>query len=302
MRWMARDLARRTSPQRLVPGARSVLCLAVGYAPAGPPAADEALVARYARGRDYHRVLKARCRALVARLRRLDPAFDGRAFVDAGPVMERTLAHLAGLGWIGRNGCLFAPGLGSYVLLCEIVSNLPLVPDAPIPSRCAECDACVRACPTGALVGDGLVDARRCISYLTIEHGGAVPAALWPGMGTGVFGCDACQAACPHNRDVPPGDEALRSGRPLGGASLAEILAWTDDDWDAATRGRATRRASRAMLLRNAVIAAGNGGDRALAGPLRRLADAGDLPEGLVGWALRRLEARAQVPRGQADR
>ena len=290
MSYMARNLPKRLRPDRLVPGARSVLCLAVGCAPGGGESPDAPFVARYARGRDYHKVLMARCRRLVAGIRRIAPRLEARAFVDSAPVMERTLACRAGLGWIGRSGCLVVPGLGSYVLLCEIVSNLPLAADAPMDSQCRGCDACVRACPTGAIVADGLVDARRCISYLTIENRGAIPAELRGPMGGRVFGCDSCQEACPHNRALPPGDaELLGAGPPLAGASLAEILAWDHAAWQAATRGSATRRAGLEMILRNAVIAAGNRGGPSLAPLLRELAERRPALGEVVSWALARI-------------
>jgi epoxyqueuosine reductase len=259
MRYMARNVAMRLRPDLLVPGARSVLCLAVGYAPSGEDDRRGRLVARFARGRDYHKVLKRRCIRLMDRLRERFPDFAGRAFVDSGPVMERSLAAAAGVGWIGANGCLVAPGLGSYVLLCEIISNLPLEPDGPIPSQCSNCGRCVNACPTGALVGDGLVDARLCISYQTIENRGEIPAHLRPLIGGRIFGCDACQEACPFNKGLPPGDaELVGRGPVLGGAGPEEILRWTEAEWDAATRGRALRRATCEMFRRNAAIAAGN--------------------------------------------
>ena len=287
MAYLARNVAKRLDPATLVPGSRSVLCLVVPYAPAMPP--DNTLVARYARGRDYHRVLKKRCHRLMDRIRVIAPDFEGRAFVDSAPVMERHLAAEAGLGWIGRNGCLIVPGLGSFVLLCEIVCNLSLRPDSRVTSACRDCDACVGACPTGALADPPLVDARRCISYLTLEHRGPIAPELRARMGVCLVGCDACQAACPHNRDLPAGDLELRGKSPLGGAGIAEVLAWTWDDWDAATRGSACRRASYEMFLRNAVIAAANSGDGSLCEVLVALRDRRTEMGELISWALERL-------------
>jgi len=219
-------------------------------------------------------------------------------------VLERSLAAAAGLGWIGRNCCLVVPGLGSYVLLCEIVCNLPLAPDEPIAGRCDDCGACVGACPTGALTDAGL-DARRCVSYLTVEHAGPIAPDLWPHMGTCLVGCDACQAACPHNQAVPPGEAELRASTPpLGGAGLADVLAWTPADWDAATRGSAARRVRYDAMLRNAVIAAGNaagtGQAPSLIAPLRRLlASRGEL-RAAVEWALGRLRASGGGAAGES--
>jgi epoxyqueuosine reductase len=209
---------------------------------------------------------------MMEAIRRIAPEFRGRAFVDSAPVAERSLAAAAGLGWIGRNGCLIVPGLGSYVVLAEIVCNLELVPDGPLESSCGDCDACVRACPTGACLGDSLVDARRCLSYLTIEHRGPVGREFWPLWGTRVFGCDACQEACPHNRDLPAGDAGLLDPAwPADETKLAAILGWTQADWDAATTGSVRRRATFEMFLRNAVLAAGCSRDASLAEPLERL-------------------------------
>jgi len=290
MAYMARNVEKRLRPELLAEAGRSVICLAVSYA---PPQTERAAgpIARYARGRDYHKVLKKRCVALMGRLRRIAPNFEGRAFVDSAPVAERSLAAMAGVGFIGRNGCLIVPGLGSYVVLCEIVCNLPLRPTEAIASQCGDCGACLAACPTGAFADEGVVDARRCISYLTIEHAGEIPAELLPRIGDRVFGCDACQAACPHNRDVPPGDAELTTQAGGGGKSLPtpeEILRWSHTDWDAATRGRAIRRAGYEMLLRNAVIAAGNAADPALVGPLERLSAAQPQLAEALRWALAR--------------
>jgi len=289
MAYLGRHIEKRFEPVRLLDGAKSVICLAVGYAPAGEPAPSDVAVARYARGGDYHRLLKRRCRRLMDRLREIEPDFLGRAFVDSAPVAERSLAAAAGLGWIGRNGCLFVPGLGSYVLLCEIVCNLPLRADEPIAFGCENCDRCVRACPSGALLGDGLVDARRCVSYLTIEHRGEIAPSLRPLMGPWIFGCDRCQEVCPYNRNLPPGDaELLARPSALLGAGLREILAWEESDWDRATRASAIRRAGYETVLRNAVIAAGNSQDESLIAGLEALAGRCELAE-TVKWALGRL-------------
>lgn len=290
MKYMGRNLDKRIRPDRLVPSARSVICLAVPYAPpepSQPPGKRGATIARYARGRDYHKVLKKRCIALMDRIGRIATGFQGRAFVDSAPLMERSLAAAAGLGWIGRNGCLFVPGLGSYVVLCEIVCNLELRAGSPLESRCGDCDACLDACPTGALGADGLVDARRCISCLTTEYRGEIGREFRLRMGTRIIGCDACQEACPHNREVPPGDAELRGPAAM---DIGDILAWGDDDWDAATRGRATRRASLETFLRNAVIAAGNSADASLIGPLQRLGRRCPHLGELIDWATQRVK------------
>ncbi|MBT3202309.1 MAG: tRNA epoxyqueuosine(34) reductase QueG, partial [Phycisphaerales bacterium] len=249
------NIEKRNRPSLLVPGAASVLVLAVSYAPGGDDSApsEPGYIARFARGRDYHKVLKRRCITLMDRLRQIAPDFDGRAFVDTAPVMERSLAAASGLGWIGRNGCLIAGELGSYVLLCEIISNLPLTPGQPVESACGDCDACIRACPSGALGSDGLVDSRKCLSYLTIEHRGDINDGLLR-ANRGLYGCDLCQEVCPHNRGLRAGDPELTSwsGPEI---ELDAVASWTSDDWDQATRGRAIRRAKYEMFLRNAAAA-----------------------------------------------
>jgi len=290
MNYLTRHASARRQPASLLDGARSVVCLAVSYHPA-EGADGDVLVARYARGRDYHKVLKQRGRRLMDCLRQIEPDFDGRVFVDAGPIPERSFAAAAGLGWIGRNGCLITP-LGSDVVLAEIICNVTLEPDAPMANQCGDCEACVRACPTGALLGDGLMDARRCRSYLTIEHRGEIDSALREKMGNCVFGCDVCQAVCPQNTDVPAGDGELARPRDvLGDLTIDRVLAWTEADWDAATRGSAMRRAPYDMWLRNAAIAAGNSARRELVEPLRALtARQPNLAE-VADWAVSQLEA-----------
>ncbi len=296
LEYMARNFARRLEPRKLVPGSTCVICLAISYAP--PPAArnydahrgPRPFVARYARGRDYHRLLKKRCASLMGAIRKLVPLLQGRAFVDGAPVAERALAARAGLGFIGKNGSLIVPDLGSYVLLCEIVCNLPLEPDEPLKDNCGDCDLCVRACPTGAIGPERLVDAHKCISYQTIENVAPIPFDLREKIGVRVFGCDSCQEACPHNRAVPTGDAELAGDCPLGGAVLAEILRWEPRDWDAATRGKATRRAKFETLLRNAVIASGNSAETSLLAGLRELADKRPEFRRDLHWAMERLE------------
>lgn len=289
MSYLARNVEKRFAPARLVPGARTVICLGMSYAPPEGDHPHGPFIARYARGRNYHKVLKKRCAALTDEIRRIDGGFEGRVFVDSAPVAERSLAASAGIGWIGRNGCLIAPGAGSYVVLCQIVCNLRLCPDEAIDADCGDCRACLDACPTGALLGDGLVDARRCISYLTIENRGPILPEHWPAIGTRLFGCDACQQACPHNRDVPAGDPELCPSEDRPSPQLADVLRWQPADWDTMTRGRALRRANLEMFLRNAVIAAGNSDQADLAGPLEELARRMPQLGGEIEWALGRL-------------
>ena len=296
MSYMEKNMPQRMRPDVLVPGAKSVICMAAGY---GVSAfAPSALIARYACGRDYHKVLKRRCIAMMDRLREAIPQFDGRAFVDSAPVMERSLAAACGLGFIARNGCLVVPGMGSYVLLCEIVCNLELEAGTPLKDTCGDCGRCQAACPTNAIRAGNLIDSRRCISYLTIEHAGEIPPEFWPRMGTSVFGCDACQQACPLNDAVEgdkpqchsPIDAELAPREDVRNLSLASILKWTPADWDMFTRGSALRRATFDMFIRNAIIAAGNSGDRSLIELLHALRAEHPSRGVMIDWAIDRLK------------
>jgi len=289
MAWLDRDPDARCDVRNMLDGAASVICLACSYAPVpGAPAAGH--IARYARGRDYHRVLKARAGRLAAELEKVAPHLRTRICVDTAPVLERELAASAGLGWIGRNGCLVNRQFGSYLLLAEIVTNLPLPADDPQPSRCGSCRACVDACPTGAIRDDGLVDCRRCLSYLTIEHRRGIDEAFRQAVGGRVFGCDTCQEVCPYNRRAPAGDAELRGPTELAAAGVLEMLLWTGGDWDRLTRDSAGRRATFEMYLRNAALAAGNGPGAAARPALEHLAGH---PASMVAeaarWALGRL-------------
>ena len=289
MEYLPTGRATRADPRALLEGAAAVICLAAPYAP-GPDDPDAPHIARYARGRDYHRLLCKRCWKLVDALRAEAGTLSARVCVDTAPVSDRELAAEAGLGWIGRNGCLIHPDWGSYLLLAEIIVDVPLPPDAPMPSGCRDCGRCAEACPTGAITDDGLVDARRCISYLTVENRGDIPEEFRSAMDGRVSGCDACQEACPYNAGVRPGDPALRGPSQLARTSVAAMLGWTQSDWDGATRGSAGRRAKLETFLRNAAIAAGNVRDPSRRADLDRLTRH-DSPvvAGAARWALAQL-------------
>jgi epoxyqueuosine reductase len=253
----------------------------VGYKPAGEPPVD-AFVARYARGRDYHKLLKRLAHELCDRIREVHPGLRARTLVDTAPLSERSLAARSGLGWIGRNGSLIVPGWGSYVVLTEILCDLDLPPDPPHPGGCGDCRACLAACPTGAFKAEKLLDARRCLSYHSIENRGEVPADIRLAWGNRVFGCDSCQEVCPQNRLARTGHPDLTASAEQG-RSLAEILRWSREDWSAATEGSTRRRATWAMWLRNAVLAAAATGGEELIEPLRilrnRIAEEPELQE-----------------------
>lgn len=284
MGYLHRSAKLRRDPRALLDGARSVICLARAFDP-GREASP--IVARYAHGRDYHRAMKKRCFALADRLAERFPGFGARAFVDTAPVMERSLAALSGLGWIGRNGLLIAPGLGSWLWLAEVVCTLDLEPDAPLGASCGSCRRCLDACPTGALRGDGLLDARQCMSYWTTDRH-ELPEAHWPALGQ-LAGCDRCQEVCPHNASRALSDLPTPEDGPLASLELADVLAWGPDDWDAATRGSTLRRVGWVEWVRRAMILAANHNRRDLADAIR---DAGQgRPEFHAArrWALDRL-------------
>ncbi|MBI3635917.1 MAG: tRNA epoxyqueuosine(34) reductase QueG [Candidatus Rokubacteria bacterium] len=258
MGYMARTRADRLDPARLLPGVRSAVTLALNYRPAAEPAEGDPWrsVARYARGRDYHDVMRPRLAALATFLDGAAGAGTrSRAAVDTSAVLERDLAAAAGLGWIGRNTMLLAPELGSWFFIGIVLTTADLAPDERVPDRCGTCRACLDACPTGAFVAPYELDARRCISYLTIEHRGDIPETLRDALGPWLFGCDVCQEVCPWNRKAPATREpAFGIERDLPPPSL--LLEMTEEDFRGRFRGTALYRARHAGLLRNAALVA----------------------------------------------
>jgi epoxyqueuosine reductase len=264
MGYLARSADRRADVRGVVPGARSVIVTGTIYNTVSPyapaPADDVALISRYAWGDDYHDVLETRLDALVAWMRResLEP-FDARAYVDTGPVQERVYAQYAGLGWIGKNTCLINPDLGSWLFLAEIICTLRLEPDSPGVEQCGACTRCLDACPTGALVEPGVLDARRCVSYLTIELRSAIPPSFREALGTHVYGCDICQEVCPYNQVSPQSDEvAWKPRRGLDMPKLVELWRRSDEELHLLTKGSPMRRAKLTGLRRNLAVAIGN--------------------------------------------
>lgn len=255
----------------IFPGARSVICVGKVYARGDEEAPGVASgIARYARGRDYHNFLKKRLRKLAAFVRGIAKGAEARALCDIEPIVERSWAARAGLGFVGKNGLVIAPGEGSYLLLGEVVTNLELVADTPITERCGSCTRCLDACPTQAFVAPFVLDARRCVSYLTIELDGAPDEALREGIGEHLFGCDDCQDVCPFNRTAPPPRERTREFAPLEAWSrlgLDDLVTMSEEGFDRVSPGSPLRRAKRAGVARNAAIvaanrlAAGRGGD-----------------------------------------
>ncbi len=266
MDYMAAHGSKRTRPAELVPGVVSVITVRLPYwpgraAPAQGVLNDPALayVSRYALGRDYHKVLRDRLQKLATRIEAAVGAFAYRVFTDSAPVMEVALASQTKLGWRGKHTLLLNREAGSYFFLGEIYVALPLPADEASSAHCGTCGACIDACPTHAFVGPYILDARRCISYLTIEHKGSIPAELRPLMGNRIYGCDDCQLACPWNREAPPGtlaDFDPRHG--LDAASLIELFAWDEDTFLKRMEGSAIRRIGHERWLRNIAVALGN--------------------------------------------
>jgi epoxyqueuosine reductase len=302
MRWMDEDwVVRATDPGRFLEGARSLVVVALpAHAPDPADSTDGAsrgVVARYARGRDYHRVFESRLRRVVRGLRE-ELGAGARATVDYGPLLERPYAAAAGLGWLGKSTMLLAPGFGPWVLLGVIATTLELEPDRPLRKSCGACRRCIVACPTGAIAEDGgVVDSRRCISYLTIEHRRPIARELRGAMGGRVFGCDDCLDACPVGAGRWESDPELA---PASAERAWPELRWFIEADEAAFgeryRGTALMRAKRDGMARNACIALGNVGTPADVPVLVRALDDGSaLVRGHAAWALGRLGARHRL-------
>jgi epoxyqueuosine reductase len=300
MHYLPRRAAAYGHPQNVLAGVRSVVMLGLNYnAPsgrsegaAGSPGCVEGRVARYALGAtDYHDLIHGRLDELAEFVRRRHPESRTRGVVDTAPLLERDFARLAGLGWFGKNTMLIHKRLGSWFFLAGLLTDLELEYDAPHESaHCGTCTRCLEACPTGAFTAPYVLDARRCISYLTIEHRGAIPAELREGMGEWLFGCDICQEVCPWNRKAPSSDDPAFAPRgDLALVDAAALLSLTDDEFRALFRGTPLTRPKRAGLLRNAAIVLGNRRDRsAIPALLGALADGEPLVRGAAVWALSR--------------
>ena len=322
MHYMAAHGLKRARPAELVPGTVSVITARMDYLPRHTPTPapmqasegwqaiefarlsrpQEGIVSVYARARDYHKVLRARLQKLSDRIGEAVGPFGHRVFTDSAPVLEAELAARSGQGWRGKHTLLLNREAGSYFFLGEIYASLPLPPDASASAHCGTCSACLDACPTRAFAAPYVLDARRCISYLTIEHKGSIPEELRPLMGNRIYGCDDCQLACPWNREAPPGAPADFSPRHgLDAASLIELFAWDEEIFLKRMQGSAIRRIGHERWLRNIAVALGN----ALAKMQRnapaspeiiavlesRKTHPSELVREHVAWALARLQA-----------
>jgi epoxyqueuosine reductase len=305
MDWMARHGDKRSRPAELLPGTLRVISVRMDYGTGEDAAAwdtladgERAYVARYALGRDYHKLMRARLQQLADRITADAGPFGYRVFVDSAPVLERALARNAGLGWIGKNACLIDKDTGSWFFLGEIYTDLPLPVDPPASAHCGTCTRCIAVCPTGAIIAPGRVDARRCISYLTIELKGAIPEALRPAIGNRIFGCDDCQLACPWNKFARRTDEPdFRARNDLDRASLAQLFAWDEAEFLQRTEGSAIRRSGHERWLRNLAVALGNAPRTpdVLAALASRRDDPSPLVREHVQWALAQQALRAVV-------
>ncbi len=297
MEYMARHGSKRSRPEALQPGTLRIISVRMDYLPpsgAYPEAvlADARLgyISRYALGRDYHKVLRRRLQKLAQRISEAAGPFNYRAFADSAPVLEKALAQKAGLGWIGKHTNLINQHAGSWFFLGELYTDLPLpVDDTPTQNRCGTCRACLDVCPTQAIIGPYQLDARRCISYLTIELRGAIPVEFRPLIGNRIYGCDDCQLFCPWNRFARPtheGDFSPRIG--LDAPQLLELFAWSEEEFLRRTEGSAIRRIGYECWLRNIAVALGNAPSTPaiIAALQMRAAYTSELVREHVQWAL----------------
>jgi epoxyqueuosine reductase len=300
MDWLHRGEEKRCDPSLVLPGARSVVVVAMSYwqgERADDAAVQSGRIARYAWGDDYHDVMLERLRSLNAVL--TEHGGTQKCYVDTGPVLERDFAAEAGVGWHGKSTMLIDPKLGTWFFLGEILTTLDLPPDPPQPARCGTCTRCMTACPTGAITEAHRLDARRCISYLTIELKGSIPLEFRPLIGDRIYGCDTCLDVCPWNRFAAVSREARFSARPAVAAlQLRDYLSLDDEQFRTLFRGSPIKRIKRRGLLRNVCVALGNVGDETDLPALQRAAAD---PEPLIAehaaWAIARIEGRCASSR-----
>jgi epoxyqueuosine reductase len=295
MEYMSRHGTRRSRPAELEPGTLRVVSVRMDYIPPGTANAwdvindgDKAYVARYALGRDYHKVMRNRLQKLAARIGERIGDFGYRAYVDSAPVLEKALARNAGLGWIGKHTVLINKRAGSYFFLGELYTDLPLPVDKPATAHCGSCRKCIDICPTQAIVAPYRLDARKCISYLTIELKGSIPEALRAPIGNRIFGCDDCQLICPWNKFAQEATEPDFAPRhSLDGPKLVDLFAWSEAEFLARTEGMAIRRTGYEGWLRNLAVGLGNAptSDEILAALDARADDPSEVVREHVAWA-----------------
>ena len=304
MEWMETRLHHRRGPQSLWPQARSVIALGMSYAPAADPRAleahpDRGRISVYAQGGDYHDVVKRNLKALARWLVAQAPSEEVKVFVDTAPVMEKPLGQMAGIGWQGKHTNLVSRTHGSWLFLGAIYTTLEFAPDQPHSDRCGSCTACQAACPTQAFPAPYRLDARRCVSYLTIEHKGPVPEEFRAAMGNRIYGCDDCLAACPWNSfaQAAQANRAFLPRAELSAPRLAELLALDDTTFRKVFSGSPIKRIGRDRMVRNCLYAAGNSGDLRLLAPISALLnDADPAVADAARWALKMFAQRPQRP------
>jgi len=304
MRWMARDPKRRADPRAVLHEARTVISVALAYYrgdwPEEESAAEAALrgrISRYAWGRDYHRRVRSRLRRLARALAEECPGARWLTYADTGPMLDRGWAERAGVGWIGKNTNVIRGGAGSWCFIGEILTDAEIAPSAPARNYCGRCARCIEACPTGAIVGPYELDARRCISYLTIEHKGPIPIELRSAIGSRIFGCDDCQEVCPWNRFAVKTANPDFAERPEQQTpELIRLLSLDEEAFRTRYLGTAILRAGRAGFARNVAVALGNLGDERAIAPLRcaLLSDPDETVRTHAAWALDQIEDRAR--------
>ena len=294
MAWLEKNAHRRTDAEQVLPGARSVVVLAMNYWQPPRPSGDaerRGRIARYAWGDDYHEIIEPKLWELDAWLQK--HGGKQRQYVDTGPVLERDVAAQAGLGWQGKSTMLIHPKLGIYTFLASILTTLELPVDEPMPDHCGKCTRCIAACPTGAITGPRAVDARLCISYLTIENKGAIPEELRPLLGDRIYGCDECLEVCPWNRFAAEAGEARYAAREFVDMPLRDFLTLDDDGFRALFRKSPIKRIKRRGFLRNVCVALGNVGDETdLPALTSAAADLEPLIAEHAAWAIRQIEGR----------
>ena len=298
MDYMQRHGSKRSRPQELVPGTLRIISVRLDYWPPQTTDADtqlsdpiRAYLSRYALGRDYHKLVRNRLQKLAKRIEATVGSFGYRAFTDSAPVLEKAIAQKAGLGWIGKHTNLIDDRGGSWFFLGELYTDLPLPVDTPASPHCGTCEACIDACPTGAIVAPYQLDARRCISYLTIELRGSIPEEFRPLMGNRIYGCDDCQLVCPWNRFAQLTRESDFTPRhELDSTSLIKLFSWDETEFLSKTEGTAIRRIGHVCWLRNIAVALGNApSSLAVIKALEsRQQDASELVREHVDWALKR--------------
>ncbi|GHB93710.1 tRNA epoxyqueuosine(34) reductase QueG [Cerasicoccus arenae] len=291
MSWLERNNERRLAPENIIPEARSIICLGLNYYQPEPERRGR--IAKYALGADYHKTVLQKLKRLC-RVMREEFHGDQKPYVDTGPVMEKPIAAQAGLGWQGKSTILLNGDHGTWLFLGFIFTTLELPPDEPAREHCGKCTRCVDACPTQAITGPYQLDARRCISYLTIEHKGAIPLEFRRAIGDRIYGCDECLDVCPWNRWARITQETKFAPRPY--PDLHEMLGWTEDDFTATFAGTPIKRAGLSRWRRNVCVALGNIGETDDLPTLRKIADSDDaLAAEHAQWAIKEIEDRANA-------